>query len=395
MGPPDTVTPGILRRLLRQQVYLAALLGIVIWFVYQVRGILPIFLFAFIVAYLLGPLVRRVAGPEGKGLSREAAALLVYLVMIAVLGVVLYVLYQALRDEVVNYVHNYARYRADLLANLRREEAHGLLRALPSGVKSSLNNLVVNSDAVIGSAARAAAPAVLRAAPRLLESIAVPIVAYYFLTDYRRFIDFVRRLVRPEGRNRFDDLVRDVNSSLRGYLAGQAILSLVAGAAAFLILSLNGVRPALVVGIAAFFLELIPVVGPLAWALVAIVLTYVQNPSHTTIVAVLVLIVHQADMHILAPRILGSHLRLHPAVVIFALLAGNALMGILGVLLAAPLAATINITLRYLVTEGALSPAAAIQGDDLPAPASPAPPGAPMDGERKRVSGKTRVGGRH
>ena len=109
-------------------------------------------------------------------------------------------------------------------------------------------------------------------------------------------------------------------------------------------------------------------------------LTAVQNPSHTIVVAVLVLIAHQADMHILAPRILGGHLRLHPAVVIFALLAGNSLMGILGVLLAAPLAATINITLTYLITEGALSPAAVAQGDEIPLP--PAAPGPPVQGER-------------
>ena len=381
---PETITPGILRRLLRQQLYLAVLLAVVVWFLFRVREIVPIFLFAFILAYLLGPLVRRVAGPEGKGLSREAAALVVYLVVIALLGVGLYALYDALRHEVATYAGSYARYRHDLLVNLQREEQQGLLRSLPAAAKNAINGAVQNSDDLLASLARRAAPELLKTAPRALELIAVPIVAYYFLIDYRRFIDFVRRLVRPEGRERFDQLIRDVNSSLRGYLAGQATLSLVAGAAAFLILWLNGIRPALAVGVAAVFLELIPVVGPLAWALAAIVLTYVQNPSHVVVVVVLVLLAHQADMHILAPRILGSHLRLHPAVVIFALLAGNTLMGLLGVLLAAPLAATINITLTYLITEGALSPAAVTRGDDIPLP--PAAPGAPVEGEHDVVS---------
>lgn len=378
--PPEMLTPGILRRLLRQQVYLTALLGLVIWFTFRVSEILPIFLFAFIIAYLLRPLVWRVAGPEGKRLSRGAAALVIYLIIIAILGVALFILYRALRSEISAYALNYAQYRDALLADLRDAEAHGLLRSLPGSAKDALNNLVRNSDATLTDLARRTLPGLVRTAPRALELIAVPIVAYYFLADYQRFLDFGRRLVRPEGRERFDQLVRDVDSSLRGYLAGQATLSLVAGAAAFVILSLNGVRPALVVGIAAAFLELIPVVGPLAWALAAIVLTYIQQPSHTIIVTVLVLVAHQADMHILAPRILGGHLRLHPAVVIFALLAGNALMGILGVLLAAPLAATINITLTYLITEGALSSAAVVQGDEIPLP--PSAPGAQVEGER-------------
>lgn len=387
--PHETMTPGILRRLLRQQLYLAVLIGVVIWFIFRVREILPIFLFAFIVAYLLGPLVRRVAGRDGHGLSRSTAALVVYLVIIGLVGFALYILYHALRDEVITYARNYPHYKNVLLANLRREEAHGLLRPLSGSARDALNNLVINSDATLANLARKTLPGLVKTVPRIVELIAVPIVAYYFLADYQRFLDFLRRLAPQEGRARVDQLIRDIDSSLRGYLAGQATLSLVAGVAAFLILSLNGVHPATVVGLAAVFLELIPVVGPLAWALAAILLTYIQNPSHTLIVTILVLIAHQADMHVLAPRILGGHLRLHPAVVIFALLAGNALMGILGVLLAAPLAATINITLTYLMTEGALSAAAVTVGDELPL-ATPLPPppartnGAPRSGRRSR-----------
>jgi predicted PurR-regulated permease PerM len=110
---------------------------------------------------------------------------------------------------------------------------------------------------------------------------------------------------------------------------------------------------------------LIPVVGPLVWVVVAIALTAVQKPEHTLVVAALAILAHQADMHLLAPRILGRHLRLHPVVVIFALLAGNAVLGILGVLLAAPLAALLTTTLSYLVREGPLSRLAVIEEDDL------------------------------
>jgi predicted PurR-regulated permease PerM len=378
--PPETVTPGILRLLMRQQVYVATLILIVIWFFYSVREILPIFLFAFILAYLLHPLVRRVSGPEGKGVSRQTAALIVYLIVVVVLGVAIFALYRALRAEVANFADNQTEYQLQVLTNLSLQEGpHGLLSFLPASAKDAINNAVINYDDFGAALARRTLPGLVKTAPRLIEAIAVPIVAYYLLTDYQRFIGFFRRAVRPEGRGRFDRLIHEINRSLRGYLVGQVTLSAIAGVAAFVILSVNGVRPALVVGIAAVLLELVPVVGPLIWVILAILLTAVQRPEHTIIVAVLAIIVHQADMHILAPRILGSHLRLHPAVVIFALLAGSALLGILGVLLAAPLAAIINISLIYLVTEGALSPAAVAQGDDIPLP--PAAPGAPVQGE--------------
>jgi predicted PurR-regulated permease PerM len=376
---PETITPGILRRLMRQQVYVATLIGIVIWFAYSVREVLPIFLFSFILAYLLHPLVRWVSGPEGKGVSRKTAALIVYLLVILALGVAIYILYGALSAEISNYAKNLDIYKGDLLINLYQQEYHGLLRPLPQSVKLAIINGIANANNLSGEFARRTLPELVKTAPRLVEGIAVPIVAYYLLTDYRRFIGFFRKAVRPEGRGRFDELIHEISNSLRGYLSGQVTLSVIAGVAAFVILTVNGVRPALVVGIAAIFLELIPVVGPLVWVIMAILLTAIQRPEHTIIVAALAIVAHQTDMHILAPRILGSHLRLHPAVVIFALLAGNALMGILGVLLAAPLAAIINITLIYLLTEGALSPTAVGQSDDIPLP--PAAPGPPVQGE--------------
>jgi predicted PurR-regulated permease PerM len=354
-----------LRRLLHQQVYLAILIAIALWFLYSAREVLPLFLVAFLLAYVLAPLVQWVAGPEGRRLSRQTAVLVLYLVVIVVLGAALYLLAHALRAEILAYARTYARYRGAFLVNLRLQEAHGLLRSLPGSAKEALNGVVANSNELGSVIARRALPGLVKTTPRLVESVAVPIVAYYLLTDYRRFIAFVQRAVAPRRPERFDALLRDINGALRGYLAGHVTLSAIAGGAAFLILALNGVHPALVVGLAAAIRELIPVVGPLVWVVVAVALTVVQKPEHTLVVAALAILAHQADMHILAPRILGRHLSLHPVVVIFALLAGNAVLGILGVLLAAPLAALVTTTLTYLVREGPLSRVAVIEEDDL------------------------------
>jgi predicted PurR-regulated permease PerM len=99
-----------------------------------------------------------------------------------------------------------------------------------------------------------------------------------------------------------------------------------------------------------------------------VLLTAVQQPDKTLWVVALVTLAHQADMHVLAPNILGRHLRLHPAVVIFAVVSGTALMGLLGALLAAPLAAALTIVVRYLVAEGALSVRAVLAPRDPTVP---------------------------
>jgi predicted PurR-regulated permease PerM len=233
------------------------------------------------------------------------------------------------------------------------------------------------------------APTAVHEVPGLLELLVIPILAYYLLKDGGEFIKVPRGLLREDSRSRYDVLVNDINESLRGYLKGQATLSLVAAVAVFLMLTAFRVHYAYLIAITAFFLELIPVVGPLLWAASAVLLTYVQQPNHAIFVLILVTLAHQFDMHILGPKILGGHLRLHPAVVIVALVTCTSIFGLLGALLAAPAAALLNIIVRYMLVEGALS-STAILGDSI-RPAGVAYGQAPKPRREPRVRGvKTR-----
>jgi predicted PurR-regulated permease PerM len=255
-----------------------------------------------------------------------------------------------------------------LIQHVHDSETTFPLDKLSPSLRQSLDNTINNLDKVVGDAVHATAPAAVQEVPGLLELLVIPIVAYYLLKDGGAFIRYGRNLFREDQRDKYDILIQDINQSLRGYLKGQITLSLVAAVVVFLVLTIFRVHYAYLVAISAFFLELIPVVGPLAWAAIAVLLTYIQHPNSAIFVLILVVLAHQFDMHILGPKILGGHLRLHPALVIFALVTGSTIFGLLGALLAAPAAALINIVLRYLITEGALSSQAVLPDTEGPQP---------------------------
>jgi predicted PurR-regulated permease PerM len=367
-----------MRRLLRQQVYFAVLAGAVIWFLFSAGRVLPLFIFSFLLAYVLGPVVGALTRDASSrhGFSRTGAILAIYAVLILVLGGAGWLIVGRAAREAHTLSTTYPQLRAELIARVHASEKSWPFSALPQSTRISIDNTINNLDRVIGVEVHRLTPVLVQRVPGLIELLVIPIMAYYLLKDGRRFINFPRNMLREDQRARYDRLVTEINESLRGYLKGQITLSVVAAVLVFLMLTIFRVHYAYLVAIAAFFLEFIPVVGPLLWAITAVLLTYIQHPTSAIFVLILVTLAHQFDMHILAPRILGGHLRLHPAVVIFALVTGNAIFGLLGALLAAPVAALLTITIRYLVQEGALSSRAVLpeivvaRGPGAVAPAS-------------------------
>ncbi len=179
----------------------------------------------------------------------------------------------------------------------------------------------------------------------LFNLVLVIVVSVYMLLDAPRLSRFLRRVFpgsRPE-----DDLVTRVERALLAYVRGQTMVSLAVGATAGIglwILGVTGVFPAgqtyaLVFAAFAAVVEIIPYVGPWLGALAPVAVAATQSGTAVIAVALLFLFIHQIEGHIIVPKLMGGAVKVHPLVVIFALLAAGELYGLAGVLLAMPLVA--------------------------------------------------------
>ena len=203
-------------------------------------------------------------------------------------------------------------------------------RALPrrlAAANGSLEAVTVKAFAVVG------------------QLVTVLSVAFLLLLRGRRYVNLALRLAGPnEGRYRA--LVRNINHAVAAYMLGNVAISVLATAATWLVLSILGVPYALALGVVIGFFDLIPLVGATIGAIVVALATVtVDFPTATIVWVVFVVVYQRFENDVVQPLVYGRALDVDPIVTILAVLAGSALLGILGALLAIPIAAAIQIVL--------------------------------------------------
>jgi predicted PurR-regulated permease PerM len=171
--------------------------------------------------------------------------------------------------------------------------------------------------------------------------VLVVVISIYMLLDMPRLEESIDRRFPPHGGL---PLTQRIERALWGYVKGQAILSIVIGTSAGVgmwILGTTGLvegaeRYALLFGLWTAFIEVIPYIGPWLSAVPPAIYALVVDPVGVLWVAALFVFIYQIEGHVVVPNVMASALRLHPLLVIFGLLAGGALYGIPGVLVALP-----------------------------------------------------------
>jgi predicted PurR-regulated permease PerM len=176
----------------------------------------------------------------------------------------------------------------------------------------------------------------------------------YFLIDSHTIADGVFWLVPPRRRPQVGRIWQELDPLLRRYFIGVAVVVAYAAAAAYLGLGLVlGLHQALVLALLTGLLEIIPMIGPLAAAVMAGLVAVQQAATSWDIWAYVgyAIALRLSIDQLIGPLVLGSAARVHPVLVIFCFLAGGALFGVVGMILAVPAALLVKVTLSVLYRE--------------------------------------------
>lgn len=320
---------------MRALVWLAIILA-VIWIfegaafiLVHVFNVLLLFVFAGIVALILTPVVDRMERVKPFRRHRSFTVLLIYAIGLGIVaGAIMLVL-----PTVVAQVKGVPALLQTIDHQLRQ---HGIAFSF-----SSLINAVNGQQ--LGVALGVAAAFV----SGLISVVLVLVISIYLLIEGHAVIATARN-VFPNRQREFDFAALAVGSTVAAYVRGQIVMSLVIGTYTGVALTIAGVRYAILLGILAFFLEFIPIVGAVAAMVLAVAVALVQSPVIALVAAAIGLLGHAIDAYLLGPRLYGRVTRLHALVAMAALLVGAELAGVLGALFAVPVAAIGNIFLGAL-----------------------------------------------
>ncbi len=325
-----------------------ATVGVVVvaYLVWVVREIwLPLGL-ALVLATVLDPVVDRM---EARGWKRITASAAIFGATIFFLVAILWFAAPYVARQGVEAQRSFAKFFPDT-------SQEGLARSLaklnlPEGLTKIGAQAFEAGQKNLGQSASYLTSYGMSFLSNLVWVVIVPIVAFYALVDFHVILGKALLLVPRRNRNMAQTYMQEVSGVFSKYLRGLAILSLMNGAATCALLSFLHVPSALVVGIAAGVLYSVPYIGAFITVAITAAAAFVGGGMPMMAWAIgTSIVLHQIVFdQMISPRLLGGTVGLHPILSIVALLSGNLLLGIIGMILAVPVAACIQILILALV----------------------------------------------
>jgi predicted PurR-regulated permease PerM len=378
-GPEDArVRPGVL---FRRGFYVS--LGVLAAAaaaaaVYTARGVLIWALVALFLAVSLDPAVRLLIRWR---LRRGTAVLVVILVALGLTAAFLLSVIPAMADQAPALVKAFPHYVASL------QDRSSSFRQFSNRFHFSgqIDKLVASLPARVGSGALGFTKSLLSA---LAATLTVTVLTIYFLMDLPRLERSAVHLVPRAHRARFDRIGEVMVDKVGSYMIGNILISLVAGLAAFAGLTVLGVPYAVPLAFLVAVTDLIPMVGATLGAVICIVVALLATrlwPT-TVLVAAFFVLYQQLENYLIAPRIMRRPVQLSPGAVLLAGLIGGAALGLIGALMAIPIAAGIKV----LMAERLRARDAADAGADAATPGDvqTTPPPSMASGATSRPAGR-------
>jgi predicted PurR-regulated permease PerM len=321
-------------------------------FLRQISGVLLTFLAAGVLAYALNPIVRRL---ERLRVPRVVAVVGVFLVLIVVVIAALLVVIVPAVGQVRQIVSNPQAIAQQ--ANTLTEQAQNLpyvgqyVTELDQDRVLQLLRSNAPSAGQVANVATGVIGGVFGVFGIILNLLLLVLVSVYLLLERERITRAMLRTIPGTIRDQSLELFHAVEQTLMSYLRGQLLLCAIMGVIGWAIMFFTVGDYALLIGAWVGITELIPVLGAFLGAIPAVAIALlVQDGGFTMalIVAGLFLVAQQIEGNILVPRVQGSSTGVHPLWVLFGVLAGTALYGVVGAIFAVPIVAIVAATIRYL-----------------------------------------------
>lgn len=363
---------------------LVIMLIVIVGIVYISRAVLPMVVIAGILAYLLNPLVNLA---ERLRIPRSISTLFIYLVVIVALIILPIIFIPTLIDQlralatfdvprtalaVINWAEDTLRTLPESVVFFgytieigqivgQTQQNFQDFRFIPSvnDILSYIQQLLSATTNVVSSTATIGISVVGGIFSGFLAILVTFFVSLYLTMDAPRIQAYIHDLFPPSYRSELADLLRRLGLVWQSFLRGQLILSITVGVTTWLALALVGMPGALILGILAGLLEVVPNLGPVLAMIPAVVTALIQGSSvlepmglnnlgFALITVGIYFLIQQLENNILVPRIIGDSVNLHPIIVICAVAVGLSVGGILGALLAPPVVASFRVVGSYV-----------------------------------------------
>ena len=375
-NPPPSLTSPPWSGKTKRTIALIAL-GLVFLLALQLLQAWSVVIVALVLSYLLNPLVNALDNYtlsfiRYDGLRRGLSVFLTFLIVIFMLMLVVLLIIPPIAAQMEEFGENLPEMLESTQGELEKLLSRPIkagnqtliiwdeIENLANGEGTTQDNSFDLTAAIQGAASTLTTPVVGIASLAfsfVFNTLVVIVLMFYLMKDGSKFVQNLEGLIPIEYQGDFQRLVYELAAIWNAYLRGQLLLGLIVGTVTGLGATILGLPQPLVLGLLAGLLEFIPNLGPIMSSIPAILFALVAKSTtipglegipFAIITTLMYVIIQQTEALFLVPRVMGRSLDLHPFVILVAVLSGAAVAGLLGIILAAPIVATMRLVAIYI-----------------------------------------------
>lgn len=299
-----------------------------------------------LVPLLLGGVLYYISEPlqrflEKKGLPRWASISTILVLLVGIVTGLLLMIGNPISEQVNNLVKN-----APSIATSIQQTADYILEnkdTFPPQVGQAVDSISNSIQDYAMKASSWLVSFISGAVSATFTLILVPFFFIYMLKDHEKFAPNIYNIFRGERREWLKETLEDIDSVLRSYVQGQVLISFLLAVMMLVGYLIIGLEYSLLLTIFAFFMNMIPFVGPWVSLVPAIIVALLQDPILVVWVCVITLVAQQIESNLITPNIMGKSLDIHPLTVISLVLAAGNIAGFIGILIAIPTYAVLKV----------------------------------------------------
>jgi predicted PurR-regulated permease PerM len=300
------------------------------------------FLISAFITYLLHPVVE---GLHQKGMHRGIAVVLIYTLFFGGVGFSLYkgvpVFITQLKDLAESSPAFADKYRS-WIHELEKRSSY-----LPAGFQGRINDGIDAFESKLEGMLELILNGMMKIINSFFFIALIPFIAFYMLKDFDQMKRAAWYMTPKRWRHQGIHFLKDVNTSLGGYIRGQLLVCAIIGCVSSLLFWFIDLRYPLLLGLIIALTDIIPYFGPILGATPAVVIAATYSTKMVILTLVIIFALQFLEGNILSPYIVGKSLHLHPLLIMFALLAGGEIAGVFGMILAVPVLAVMKVAIMH------------------------------------------------
>lgn len=307
-----------------------------------IKSVLAPFFISIIIAYVLHPIVTLL---HERKVPRIMAVLLIYIIFFVVVTVILINIMPMLLKQFGELNHQMPQLHAKV-----EQLMDGMTKTIPTSIHSSLYDAIYMLEERVGKIATEFMNNIGKTLNMLVVALIIPFVIFYILKDFDLFERAIIACVPRTHRKHVISMCREIDIALGSYIRGQCYVCIIIGILAYVGYWLIGIPYPLLLAVFVAVFNIIPYLGPYFGAGPALIVAMTISFKMVMFVIVVNTVCQIIEGNIISPQIVGKTLHMHPLSIIFALLVGGELAGIVGLILAVPFYAVVKVILHHVIT---------------------------------------------